>query len=89
MKEEYKGHSITASAWQTLDTQRWEPKVVITWRRQGTPTARPFTIFEYFPTREQAISEGLASAKKMIDAGDCGPSILPPPLEPTQNDGTV
>ena len=72
MKEEYKGHSIIASAWQMLDTQRWEPKGVISWRRQGVPTARPFTIFMLFPTRDQAVSEGVTSAKKMIDSGDCG-----------------
>ena len=80
MKEDYKGHSITASAWQLRHTQQWEPKVVITFRRQGTPTARPFSVFKYFPTREQAESEGLISAKKMIDAGECGPSKPPPPL---------
>ena len=72
MKEVYKAHTIAASALQLRDTQQWEPKVVITWERQGTFTARPITVYEYFPTREQAEDAGLAFAKNTIDAGNCG-----------------
>jgi hypothetical protein len=35
MEEIYKGHKITASAWQLTtrltDTQKWHPKVTIMW----------------------------------------------------------
>lgn len=73
MKEElYRGHLITTSAWQKVDTQQWEPRVLITWEQRGTETSRPYTVYEYFPTREQADSAALAFAKQTIDAGNCG-----------------
>ena len=69
MTEEYKGHSITASAWEILDTQQWEPRLVIIWQQQGAFPVKAPNINKFFSTREKAESEGLSFAKKWIDDG--------------------
>jgi len=73
MKEDHKGHSITASVWQIRDTQLWQPQLVIWTERSRHPLKAP-NIDKYFRTREQPESEGLVFAKKWIDDGK--PSVF-------------
>lgn len=69
MEQIYKGHTIVASAWQILDTQRWQPKIQITWREESNNLLKAPMITTLFPTRDQAESEGLALAIKWIEDG--------------------
>lgn len=69
MEENYKGHDITASAWQITDTQRWQPKLAIIWREGSNEAIKYPVITKYFSTRVEAEREGLAFAKKWIDDG--------------------
>ena len=71
MEEIYKGHKITASAWQLTDmlTQKWQPKVTIMWSEGVRKLIKYPPITKYFSTQVEAEREALAFAKKWIDDG--------------------
>ena len=73
MKDNYKGHMITATARQIRETQQWQPRLVI-WTAEGDYPIKAPVITESFATREQAESEGLVLAKQWIDYGK--PSVF-------------
>jgi hypothetical protein len=70
MEEHYKGHNIVASAWHLTDTDRWEPRVRISWTvLTGKLALATPNILRTFRTQAQAERKALRFAKKWIDDG--------------------
>jgi hypothetical protein len=69
MVENYKGHTITASASHIADTHQWQPEISVIWPEGKHKAIKYLVRPKYFATESEAEREGLEIAKKWIDDG--------------------
>jgi hypothetical protein len=69
MEEIYKGHNITASAWQVTVTHEWQPKLMVIWKEADKENMKYPNFSHFFPTSREAEEYALAFAKRWIDDG--------------------
>ena len=77
MEEIYKGHNITALAWQVTDTHEWQPKLMVIWNEAGKEYIKYPNFGRFFPASREAQEYALAFAKRWIDEGK--PDLLRAP----------